>query len=217
MEIATLTLTFGNAQREFLFRKGTADEAVIFQALKTGACNLGQLRRGPELHALYERVAGSHKTPLIIDTAGNIGADAVFFAYAFPKARVIAIEPDPAKFQLLNANTANLPVECVQAVAGSANAAAPRIDVKDLYDKTPEAQPFILKFAVDAEDLFAVNAEWVEFTPVMIATLSDYLIPGTVGSRAFVQRAAGWNRDFVYLNDNVFSISRSPELMQATA
>lgn len=220
MEVAKLTLTLGAAQREFFFRKNIADEAVVLQALKMGAYNFERLQCGPELIALYKRLAKGDKAPLIIDAAADIGAAAVFFAHEFPEARIVAFEPEPAKFQLLTANTVSLPVECVQAavgVTGGDDATAPRVAIGDIYRNARETQPFILKFNVDADDLFAARAEWVARTPVMIATLNDYLVPGTAGSRAFVGHAAGWDRDFVYLEDNVFSIGRSPELMQAAA
>lgn len=218
MDVAKLNLTLGSAEREFLYRKGSVDEAVIVRVLQTSAYDLGRLRRGAELEALYERLVAGGKAPLIVDASANIGAGAVFFNYKFPQARVIAIEPEAGNFQLLTANVAGLPVECVQAAvatAGSADAAAPRVTINDIYEKTPDDAPFIVKLDLEAGDLFAANTEWIERTPVVIAALSDHLIPGTTASRAFVERAAGWNRDFVYVQDNVFSIAHAPELMQA--
>ncbi len=133
---------------------------------------------------------------------------------------MVALELDAAKFQLLTANTAGLPVECVQAAvttAASADAGTPCVTLNDIYAKTPDALPFLVKLDVETGDLFAANTEWMARTPVIIAALGDYLIPGTANSRAFVQHAAGWNRDFVFLHDNVFSISREPDLLQAAA
>lgn len=218
MEVAKINLTLGNAQREFLFRKGTVDEGVIVQVLKTSALELGRLSRGAELIELYERQAAGGKAPLIVDASANIGASSVFFAYKFPKARIVALEADTANFQLLTANTAGLPVECIQAAvgpSGSADAAAPCVTVNEIYDKASDAQPFIVKLDIEADDLFAANAEWLERTPVVIAALSDHLIPGTAHSRTFVAHAATWNRDFVYQHDNVFSIGRAAAPMQA--
>lgn len=212
MEVAKLNLTLGSAQREFLFRRGTVDEGLIVQVLKTGADDLGRLRRGPELIALYERLAESGKMPLIVDASANIGAASVFFAHKFPKARIVAVEADAERFQLLTANTAGLPVECIQAAAaatGNADAAAPAVTINDIYDKTPDAAPLVVNLNVETDiGLFAANTEWVARTPVIIAALGDYLVPGTANSRAFVAHAAGWNRDFVYLQDNIFSVSR---------
>lgn len=221
MEVAKLNLTLGSAQREFLFRKGTIDELVIIQVLKTSAYDLHRLRRGPELVAFYEQLAAGRKMPLIVDASANIGASSVFFSYKFPKARVIAFEPDAGNFQLLTANTAGLPVECVQAAVaptGSADDATPRVTLNDIYDKTPDAAPFIVKLDVENDiGLLAENTEWIARTPAIIAALSDYLVPGTPSSRTFVAHAAGWNRDFFYQHDNIFSISREAGLAQAAA
>jgi FkbM family methyltransferase len=41
----------------------------------------------------------------IIDAGAHIGSASVFFAKRFPKARIIAIEPDPTNFALLKQNT----------------------------------------------------------------------------------------------------------------
>jgi hypothetical protein len=218
MEVAKLNLNLGSAQREFLFRKGTVDEGVIVQVLKTSAYELGRLRRGPELAALYERLVASGKSPLIVVAAAGIGASALFFAYKFPKARVLAFEADAAKFQLLTANTAGLPVECVQAtVSSEASGASSCVTVNDIYEKMTDAVPFVVKFDVETGDLFAAGTEWIDRTPVIVAALGDCLVPGTANSRAFVQVAAGWNRDFVYLHDIVFSIGREAGLLSAAA
>ena len=52
----------------------------------------------------------------IIDAGANSGMAAVYFAALHPAATVIALEPDPANFALLEANTSSYPnVRCVQA------------------------------------------------------------------------------------------------------
>jgi len=43
----------------------------------------------------------------IIDGGANIGYSSVFFAHKYPKAEIIAIEPDKSNFELLQYNTAN--------------------------------------------------------------------------------------------------------------
>lgn len=218
MVAATLNLTLGAVSRPFAYRKGTIDEAAITQALKIGAYDVGRLRRGAELVGLYERLAASGKPPLIVDTAANIGAAAVFFAHKFPKARVIALEPDTAQFALLVANTAGLPIECIQAAvaaeSGADYAATRYVTVDDVYDRAGDAQPFIVSLDVEGNDLFAANVEWLQRTPVIIASLSDYLVPGTAASRRFVRYAAGWDRDFMYAEDNIFSLNRALALTQ---
>ena len=220
MVAATLTLPIGEDKRPFRYREGTLDEGLVLQALQVGAYDVARLRRGNELLALYERLAASGAPPLIVDTAAGIGAAAVYFAYKFPKARIVALEADAAKFELLAANTAGLPVECIQAaVAAGCGGIAPsgHRTIDDIYAEACDARPFIVKVDVEADDLFAANTGWLQRTPVIVAALSDYLVPGTPASRRLVKHAAGWDRDFVFVEDNVFSLSRAPVPMPAAA
>lgn len=45
----------------------------------------------------------------IIDAGANIGCTTIFFANRYPDARIIAIEPDPSNFEMLERNCAGLP------------------------------------------------------------------------------------------------------------
>lgn len=238
MEVATLNLNVGAAQRKFSFRKGTSDEGVIVQVLKNSDYNFGRLRRGKELSDLYGRLTRSGKTPLIVDAGANIGASAVYFASSFPQARVVAIEPERSNFELLTANTAGLAVEClhaaVAAAAGTVNVVDPGqgfwgyrtsatagparamhavdcVTINEIFERNAEAVPFIAKIDIEGSEseLFAANTEWVERTPVIIIELHDWLMPGTANSRAFLECIAGRNRDFVYVGENIFSIDNA--------
>jgi FkbM family methyltransferase len=238
MEVDTLNLTLGNAERKFLYRKGPADEVTIVQALKNTAYNFGRLRRAKELSDLYDRLVQTGKAPLIIDAGANIGASTVYFAFAFPKARLVTIEPERSNFELLTANMTDLPVECLHAVvapaagvskvvdpgngfpagqtAGSndgAKAMRPAADVSinEIYERNTQITlPFIVKIDIERceGELFSANTEWVDRTPIIIVQLNDCLIPGTKNSHAFVEHLAGRNRDLVYLHDCIFSIDR---------
>jgi FkbM family methyltransferase len=41
---------------------------------------------------------------VIIDAGANVGMSSVFFSLSYPKARIIAIEPDPTNFEILKEN-----------------------------------------------------------------------------------------------------------------
>lgn len=146
--------------------------------------------------------------PLIVDAAASIGASAVFFAHKFPKAEIVALEPDPVKFELLKENTAGLRVECIQsriAPYSGDDGGVPELAISEVCCRP---QSFLVKFAVEAGDLFTANHGWLDRTAVLIAELADHLLPGTPLTRGFVERAVNWNRDFIYLEDTIFSIRR---------
>ncbi len=225
MDVATLNLTLGSAQRKFLYRKGTGDEDSIVRALKKSVFNFGPLRRASELSNLYGELVQAGKTPLIVDAGAGIGASAVYFASSFPKARLVAVESDRSGFELLTANMAGLPVECLHAeVTGSGRTAAGQgnglgsngstvsgISMNAIYDRNAQGTvPFIVKIDIErcTRDLFATDTEWIDRTPVIIIRLQDSLIPGTANVRAFVDCIESRNRDFIYIQGNIFSVAR---------
>lgn len=55
---------------------------------------------------LYRFVSGT-TSPLILDCGANIGLSVIYFKYFYPRARVVAFEPDPKIFQVLKANVAS--------------------------------------------------------------------------------------------------------------
>jgi hypothetical protein len=213
MEIATLNLTLGDAQRPLRYRKGTADEGVVVRVLKHSGFNFGSLRRAKQLSDLYGRMVETGKTPLIVDVEAGIGASAVYFACSFPAAQVVALESNRDNFELLRTNTAGLPVECLHAAVAPSGAprSADGVTVDEIYERNGQiGLPFIAKLDLDrCADLFAVDAKWIERTPMVILKLSDHLIPGSANVHSFVEWVADRPRDLVYLNDNVFSIDRT--------
>ncbi len=239
MDIATLNLNIADTQRQFLYRKGSSDEAVIVQILQNRAYDLGRLARGDELTALYEQLVQSGKEPLIVDAGANIGASAVYFSFSFSKARLVAIEPDRTNFDLLAANTADLPVECLHAAvaassAGKVNVTDPGqgfwgyrtvpvggatalnsvscITINEIFERRAAAAvPFIVKIDIEGgeSELFSANSEWIDQTPIIIIELHDWLLPKSANSRAFLQCIASRDRDFVYLDENIYSIANN--------
>jgi FkbM family methyltransferase len=75
---------------------------------------------GLEDYAVVERLLGKRPdlpVRTIVDAGANIGLASLYFAQAFPIARILAVEPDPDNFEILVHNVRSLKdrVECVQA------------------------------------------------------------------------------------------------------
>ena len=68
----------------------------------------------------YRDILSSGQTPVIIDAGAHIGFAAIWFSRLYPDAVIICIEPDPANFEMLEANTAALPnVRVICAAVGA--------------------------------------------------------------------------------------------------
>jgi FkbM family methyltransferase len=60
------------------------------------------------LHGIYE--ANFCEEPqVVVDAGANIGLSSVFYANKFPNARIVAVEPEPSNYEMLQKNTAPYP------------------------------------------------------------------------------------------------------------
>lgn len=94
--------------------------------MRTQTAQLGgftfQYRNRPEFellsHEIFEgeeyRFACDRSDPTILDCGSHIGLSVAWFKGRFPKARIIAFEPDPDNFQLLQTNVARNAFEGVE-------------------------------------------------------------------------------------------------------
>jgi len=227
MNSVTLRTPDGRS-RQFHHRGTRADQGVIAQMFKNEDYSLRRLRRGDELKASGAAMA----RPLIIDAGANIGASVCWFALNFPRVHIVAIEPDPANFELLKRNTEGLDVELHKAAIGARDgrvrlvdpgqgewgyrtAAAddgtvPLISMARIVAEKRAAgyTPFICKIDIEGgeAELFTPPTDWVDPFPLMMVELHDWLMPGQGTSRSFLQCVAARGRDFIHIGENIFSI-----------
>jgi|tagenome__1003787_1003787.scaffolds.fasta_scaffold20706913_2 FkbM family methyltransferase len=69
-------------------------------------------------HRQYRCLDGVENPGLIIDCGANVGYSAAYFLSRFPTATVIAVEPDPANFQVLQTNVAPYGARCTTLSTG---------------------------------------------------------------------------------------------------
>ena len=218
--------------RSFEHRGSPADLGVFEQIFVTQDYSLGRLRRGRELVLRYEAMLASGKTPIIVDAGANIGASVVYWGIHFPKAQILAIEPDKANFALLRKNTQGLNVILHEAAIGSIEGSAslsdpgegewgyrtarddagglPIISMDGLLESgvARNGAPFIAKIDIEGAeaDLFAANTGWVQSFDLVIIELHDWMLPGQGTSRNFLKCIANLDRDFLHIGENIFSI-----------
>jgi FkbM family methyltransferase len=216
------------------------DFGVLEQVFVAEDYRLSRLRRWPDIQAEYQRILASGMTPLIIDCGANIGLSAAYLARCFGGARILGIEPHAGNVALARSNCeANgfARVSFLEAAIASATrkggsvidpgcgAWGFRVDpeasgdlefvaVDSLIDGPAGAGliPFIIKIDIEGfeRELFAANVDWIDRFYLLVIELHDWMLPSQASSRAFLKAVAGFDRDFVFHGENVFSIANRP-------
>jgi FkbM family methyltransferase len=192
--------------------------------------DFAQLRRRREIDSYYTACP----KPLILDCGANIGASTIWFATQFPRSTVVAVEPEPGNFAVLQKNTGNANMIAVHgAVAGHAGelqlfdpglgtagfrtgstgttaglGTVHAYTLDDLAAMVPGGVPFVLKIDIEGAeaDLFKTHHRVLDNCPIVIIELHDWMLPGTASSREFLKWHASQDRDFVHIGENVYSL-----------
>jgi FkbM family methyltransferase len=150
---------------------------------------------------------------LIVDCGANIGMSALYFARRYPGAKILAIEPEPDNYAMLERNTRHLaaihpicaaiwPRQATLTIVDPTSSRASRsvsepegkgpggirsVQLRDLVAE--HGQIDILKIDIEGSEkaLFEDpdSDEWLAHTRVIYAELHDWMQPGA--SRAFYQ------------------------------
>jgi FkbM family methyltransferase len=158
----------------------------------------------------------------IIDAGANTGMAAVYYAHNFPKASVIAIEPDPGNFELLETNTAHFSnVSCIRAALWSHTGTVDLVDPGDgswafRVEEAPTDAPstnlvqaitvdsLVERYDIERVDVLKVDIEggeravfedaapWIDRVDTIAIELHDRFQPGC--SEAFDRATAAFTR-----------------------
>lgn len=225
------------SRRTLNLREGTTDWGTFKEIFFDETYDLDALARGANIRRFYDELRSSRQVPLVLDIGANIGVASLYFDCTYPGSRIIAVEPEPSNFDSLSRNCARTPniilhkagiasksgrlsivhpcggedaFRTLPAAANGGDVAA--ITVEDLLSESPTDEgyvPFIAKIDIEGfeSDLFSGNCDWIDKFPVLIVELHDWLIPGSASSRNFLRAVSQLDRDFVYLDRSVFSLS----------
>ena len=238
-KLSTVNINFDGRIRTLHYRAGSSDEGVITQVFKNRAYDLQRLPRYPELAQLLDEKQKAGKRPLVVDAGANIGVSALYFSVLFPKAAVVAIEPEESNYELLCKNVEKLGVECIHGALSSSpgymsivdpgkgfwgfrtevtndpNSGVSCVTLDEIFEKETArgVWPFLVKIDIEGGEgvLFEQNTSWVDKTPLIIVELHDWLLPKGGTSRSFLRCIAQYDRDFVFIGENVYSIKNDLE------
>lgn len=175
----------------------------------------------------YQAILAEGRTPVIIDAGANIGSAALWFKQQYPRASVVAIEPDPSNSAILRQNAVD-GIIALQAAIGSepghvsvvpndrswairterADDGCPVVTVQQAAERVPNGSLFIVKVDIEGfeSDLFRSNLAWLDEPAAVYLEPHDWMTPGT--SKSF--QAAFGERDFdlIMRGENLIYVRR---------
>lgn len=218
----------------YTYSRNRIDSVTSDQIYTKEDYNLSFLSRYEEILGIYNNILQEGKTPLIIDCGANIGLSACYFADLFPKAKVIAIEPDEENCEMIKKHCSDLKNVSFQKFAIGAEPGfvtiaderadnnafrtsrnisnsqnlIPVITINEIYSEHLDCMPFLVKIDIEGfeHDLFSSNIEWFSKTPLVIIETHDWMLPKESNSRSFLKAASTHDRDFIHKGENIFSI-----------
>lgn len=190
--------------------------------------------RHEQLVGVYRKILINGKVPLIIDCGANIGLATRYFCEQWPKAHLIAIEPDLNNLEVAKTNNQialkkieflNCGISCSEGKARllnkegantayqteiSDNGEISMISMNDLIRERIALgyAPFIIKIDIEGfeSDLFKENLGWISESPLIILELHDWMLPFESRSKNFLKAISNEDRDFILMGENVFSL-----------
>lgn len=214
-------------------RDSIGDHATFWQCVVLEQYRINHFPQTERLMRQYESALHRGEEPLIVDCGANIGLASLWFANVFPKARIIAVEPDRDNFALLQQNVESyadriIPVRggiwptegYVRIVNPTAGSAAFRVvpcsqdhpdairtfTIPSLCAKVGAERPFIVKIDIEGaqSSLFSSHTEWVGESSLIVLELDDWQLPWAGTSRSFFSVVSQWPFDYLLGGESIF-------------
>jgi FkbM family methyltransferase len=226
-------ITYRGKRFVILHRRTYADKTAIRQCFQQEQYDMPKRDHGVLTERLYQQIIAAGKQPLIVDCGANIGASVLWFTTRYPRAHVLALEPAPDNFALLQMNCAGLDADLIKAGIGGADGIAHLTDVGSgtmayrttLSEEGPEVAmftmatllaskphshyvPFILKIDIEGgeKSLFEGDCSAISRFPLIIMEPHDWLLPGAGSSLSFFRFHAAAGREFCMKDENIASM-----------
>ncbi len=205
--------------RDIDLRAGTSDFETFVEVFDLKTYDLSRFPQWPAIQARYERL----EHPLIIDAGANVGMASLWFAQQFPRATILALEPEAGNFaELVRHAPANVrpmlaaiaPEDGFAAVTDPgegewgfrterADTGIPAYSVATLMK---EGDPFILKVDIEGGEKGLFRPTDVASFAAVFMEPHDWMLPGEGTSASFLAAIAALDRDLLISGANLVSV-----------
>lgn len=232
-----LSIKVPDEEHPVFLRDRLSDRSIFWQVLVQRQYRLDIFPHFDAISSEYDTLVAQGKTPLIIDGGANIGLATRFYAAVFPKAKIIAVEPSAANFEMLRKNTEMLggqvvpinggiwPTDSFLKVVGLEKGDA-GFQVVETDENEPDcvqayaiqslmkmggenAAPFIVKLDIEGsqKQLFEKNTDWVGKVSIISLELEDWLFPWSNSSTGFFAKVSEIPADYLLSGENILWVN----------
>ena len=213
-------------------RPSDSDMHVLHQVFVEKCYNLNIFPQMKRIQSAYQAIQRAGVNPVIIDAGANIGASSIWFSKLFPKAKIVAVEPDPQNAELCRRNTEQFEnVTVVEAAIGSVSGKVTLelstggswgtmtkrgeggdvrvVTVKELLAEAgASSKLFIIKIDIEGfeKDLFSSETSWLSEAEVVVIELHDFMLPGQYSSLHFQKAMLSLNAEILTVGENLIFV-----------
>ena len=224
------TLPLGKGET-ICVRRGTSDLEVVRQIYRDEQYWIPQDAQVARLKRFEADMVARGKIPVIIDAGANIGAAALWFAREWPRAHVVAVEPDPANAALARTNCAGREkIEIIEAAIGGepgfvsvdseveayavtterSESGCRVVTVDECLRSVDSGELFAVKIDIEGfeDDLFAANTSWLDQVKLVYIEPHDHMFADRATSRNFQTEMGRRDFDVLIRGENLIYVRR---------
>jgi FkbM family methyltransferase len=214
-----------------------SDKLILDECFKELQYELPRGAQGSLAERLFRDIVDSGKKPLIVDCGANIGVSVLWFTARYPEAHIVAIEPAPDNFAMLQRNCKGLEVDLRNVAIGPVDGAAhlsveglagyayqinldghglptQLVSLSTILAAKPSStyRPFLLKVDIEGSEkaLFSSGHAFLNEFPIILMEPHDWLFPGQGTSLEFFRFHADTRREVSIHKSTFASVALHP-------
>ncbi len=215
-------------------RLKSTDWEIFMQVFMDKEYYIESTAHAEALNHHYQSILSDGGTPVIVDCGANSGLASIWYSQLFPRAVILAVEPEPANYAVLCRNAENRPNirpinaaisdqpgritlhdpgygswawQTVESACGEIEAQT----IPGLLPSVPDGKPFIVKIDIEGSEisLFRSNTDWVAQTPLIVFESHDFLANWHGTAHSIFSVLTRERRDYFLEGENISAFSHS--------